>query len=1790
MTQFNPLFTSEELKELYKNYILSTFPLKNETIRSNLEKIIDSEKVLWNGPFVSLTSKYKRGGDAQDFLEQCGFKQSVCKSIKLDRFYKHQEDTIRLIQQQNHAIVSTGTGSGKTEAFLLPIFDYCLKNREKGIKAIIVYPMNALANDQMLRLRTFLSAINANLDDPITFARYTGQTPHDNSEQALRYVNERCRLDTDIIDTSTFSECPRDCNKQQLYPKIIGDTARLTCSSNLKYLNSFEVLTRKEISQSPPDILITNYVQLEYLLLRREDAPIFRSPYFRFLVFDEIHYYAGATGAEVALLIRRLKARLAEYAKQEILCIGTSATISSTDQAKQDIAQFATQLFGDSIQAHNVVIGETEAFDFKDIENPLGSLDSPTSALLSTEQIITLGENEFVDLCYQLAKEQPSDILRGEQRLAFLGTILSRNGTFGSIARLIQDQPKSVEEICQELSASAETTTESAQNELEQLIWLYLYYGSISYDPESFQKNIKEPLIRPQIHLFLKTLGDRWPISGLFVCAKCLALYTTPYDECKSCGGIVEELGACRSCGAEFYRSTFQGNPADKSVNATSTIGKQGEASFRHLSYDDDGFKTWQTIENPSGISYLEYKKCLGCGSLNSKNSDACQFCYSHDLRVAFVNDRVNKCPFCGNYYIPGHDIVTPIYVSPNVTSRLVFDLNHSLLPKELQKMIVFTDSRQDASYMAGTIGEEHLTHLLRQIITKIVRQFDDISLDRLTTAVLHEIQLIDPLYKGDDIKERLLKEIGSVVGKRRSVENLGLVACDYVGIWSVDSSSISSKFNISDDILKRYIVTVLNEMRQDRALEGLHYNMHGRLPPQGFVCEHGPRKLHYVNNLIKTRGRYAQYTRKVFPEADALAIIEAVFDFLKQYEYLKEVQVKSAPYSKNSENGYVIAQDKITLKKPHELYVCDTCEQVHTAAPNESCTTWNCNGHLQQIVADDYYRSGKKFYTSFYKDRVPSRLKVKEDTGYLSTDVRQKLELAFRAGDVDMLVATPTLELGIDIGDITSIGLMKAPPSAAKYVQRVGRAGRVSRISMASAFMFQNPIDLYYFSSPLELINGRITAPAIHVENKYIVNRHVHSLILEEILVRPTSVPPYYKRRMLDFALDEEQEALLQAVSKAQKTLINKIKSTFEDLDIDSEELVTNFLVSFPTTIDAYNYERALLREILDDIRHRKDEIWDRRDRASSSKQERKRLDQMERNIQARHEDLKDYGFFSYLSKTGVLPRYAFPGRAVRILSDDGQEYQERQMPVALYELALGKALYLNGRKKRVIGIPFGQDPEMLKSTEFFVCKKCKTYAKESRPFSTCPECGAHDSAERVADCYRPTSVVVRDEGIPKETGREMAIANLKHYLLEPITEHDILQDKHTRKTEFGVITLIGKRQILTLLCSLQKYDDMTPQRFTVCGQCGYHLGGNFTQIHENKTQSHRDLLGKGRHEPPTVLSDIKLYHTFDTATLVISQLPSNDTTFITTLKNGLINAAQRIVGAEDGEIEGIIKDDTLILYDNIEGAAGYVNLIFDKFDDVFSELKSVVLNCDCEHGCLKCLYSYRRRGDIAHIDKQVLLELIRPIQRKEVEESINLKARTPLDIVAQDYYVEPFSKRFNLSSDVQCVLSGNGALDGALELRDFLLTAKKDVSIVSLYVSDRPVMWENNKSFSWCDILITCKIHGVESIKVIVRAPKDQWQRYSLEKLQRRGIDVYIFDGKEGHGIAHNKIVLIDSDAPESVAVLQSANLSPEAVNNSDFFIFLTKKQNERAHKDIEDWVDSLVKQSVRWSDFSS
>ncbi|WP_367362733.1 DEAD/DEAH box helicase [Mesotoga sp.] len=318
---FDPIKATEEIVENYIGYLRTTFDFSDKILEDQLSSLLGKKEKLYKGPILEATPPFETGKTIRELVHEEILSQEFLKfgnnELDIDRdLYLHQEESIRkVVGKDRNIVVATGTGSGKTEAFLIPVLDHLFREKESGelcpgVRALILYPMNALANDQIKRLRTLLSRQN-----DITFGIYTGETKSENdlAEEEFRKIHNNPSL-------------------------------------------SNELISREVMRKSPPNILITNYAMLEYLLLRPYDNVFFDGDcarYWKFLILDEAHTYRRK-GIETSMLIRRLKARISTFSRRSLKCIATSATIGGKKRYRdfKDIAKFASDLFGENFYWH----------------------------------------------------------------------------------------------------------------------------------------------------------------------------------------------------------------------------------------------------------------------------------------------------------------------------------------------------------------------------------------------------------------------------------------------------------------------------------------------------------------------------------------------------------------------------------------------------------------------------------------------------------------------------------------------------------------------------------------------------------------------------------------------------------------------------------------------------------------------------------------------------------------------------------------------------------------------------------------------------------------------------------------------------------------------------------------------------------------------------------------------------------------------------------------------------------------------------------------------------------------------------------------------------------------------------------------------------------------------------------------------------------------------------------------------------------------------------------------------
>ena len=317
MNRFNPILASDNLKQSFIDYIATSFDIADPYYAQKLREELEQDGFVAKGPYLDVSGSFKAGksltelmdeGVASKLFSQLEPIDEKDREIKLERpLYLHQEQALRKANEGNNLVVTTGTGSGKTECFLIPIVNALLREQEQGtladsgVRAIIIYPMNALANDQIKRMRNLLR----NYPD-ITFGLYNGNTKHTQKEALAEYRKIHAKDDN-------FTKEPLEN----------------------------ELISRETMQQTPPHILITNYSMLEYMLLRPKDDKVFSSAKLRYIVLDEAHIYKGTTGMETSMLMRRLRARL--NVSDQVQYILTSATLGGKE-ANKSIVEFGQQL------------------------------------------------------------------------------------------------------------------------------------------------------------------------------------------------------------------------------------------------------------------------------------------------------------------------------------------------------------------------------------------------------------------------------------------------------------------------------------------------------------------------------------------------------------------------------------------------------------------------------------------------------------------------------------------------------------------------------------------------------------------------------------------------------------------------------------------------------------------------------------------------------------------------------------------------------------------------------------------------------------------------------------------------------------------------------------------------------------------------------------------------------------------------------------------------------------------------------------------------------------------------------------------------------------------------------------------------------------------------------------------------------------------------------------------------------------------------------------------------------
>ena len=757
----NPVKIGHELKETYLKYLDSGIPLSNQKYVEERRALLEQDGVLTQSPIIELLRKYKGVATINEICSELGISQDVAEFLNMGllrnddgsirKLYQHQYDSFKdVMRDGKNLVVTTGTGSGKTECFMMPLVanlvneskDWMKKgHKDEVMRTLILYPLNALAEDQMVRLRKSLERreikdwLNEHREGfRITFGRYTGKTPHENdgkkeSEEKKKIDSQWQSLQNQIVKLEEKKSTePKDIKKLRNLYELQNS---IPCTDE----DAAEYIYREKMQQSTPDILITNYSMLNVMLMRQEEEIIFEktkqwlqepvadgeTPHVFTLVVDELHTYRGTAGTEVAYILKVLLNRLGlTNSPEKVRILSSSASIANGDDAKKYLKDFFNC---ESKQFSQ--IGDKE--DFWDI----GRLN-PEVGLLNQDGVRLVFESLKENSSLNQESIQKCICSHGFDTInAFVEKTLLKEWLIYALSDKQGVSAKPVDEIASILNVT--------EKDVEILITIL-----------NVTQNSDGNVLPMRAHYFARNIDHLWICSNPecsavdekyhFKGRKYGKLYSAVQNRC-SCGGKILEAIVCRNCGEIFlggYPLKTDSCSVERLGNAK-PIFPSGK-SYRILWKKDTDY------EQDSGALSQFWRKKV---SFNPIQSEVTENLASGDYLEYVISEKEDNpntpisaapfpehCPHCGSEkkYNESKGTLTPLYRHGTGIQRLnqVFAdsimniLNSSADGSDKRKLVLFTDSRQDAAKLSAGIEIDHYRDTMRQLMIKNLKNTDD--------------------------------------------------------------------------------------------------------------------------------------------------------------------------------------------------------------------------------------------------------------------------------------------------------------------------------------------------------------------------------------------------------------------------------------------------------------------------------------------------------------------------------------------------------------------------------------------------------------------------------------------------------------------------------------------------------------------------------------------------------------------------------------------------------------------------------------------------------------------------------------------------------------------------------------------------------------------------------------------------------------------------------------------------------------------------------------------------------
>ncbi|ARU18281.1 DEAD/DEAH box helicase [Croceicoccus marinus] len=1586
----------------YEQFARSFTEIRADDLRGAIDGIYGDGK-FWPEPLVSLNPQYRRGRTIDEIAAEGSVDPALPAVFALGNprapisLFRHQEQALAKAAQGKNYIVTTGTGSGKSLCFFVPIIDRILKARRAGegkrTRAIIIYPMNALANSQLEELEKFIGLADLPADLKPTFARYTGQE---------------------------------------------SDTRR------------------KEIRDLCPDIILTNFMMLELLLTRQDDldrAVVENMQGLEFLVLDELHTYRGRQGADVAMLVRRVRERMGGH---RMTCIGTSATMASGDEdvGRAAVAGVGSTLFGEPVEKEDVItetlerrtefVGDESILRARVVEaiRSRSAVPSGSAAFRNDPLAVWIELNVGLEAGEVLKRARPLTISQAAEKLA----------TFSGC-----DPADCLEVLAGRLVAMSDIP--DGEQQAFMAFKLHRFLSGAGH-----------------AHATLEPAGQRLvDLSGELFHRDRRDARLFPLFFCRSCGQEVHSVSLTddRQLLARPIDQTPQDAPDDEGIQHGFLV-PDADGMLPFSGAIEDYPEDW--IEQAAaGLRLKSSHRGKHDGRMLHLGPEGRHV--ESGVRSWFFPGKYRFCPRCKHQPAPqardqnklaslsaeGRSSATTL-----ITSQILDWMERENVPseRERRKLLGFTDNRQDAALQAGHFNDFIFVTLLRGAILRAVRRAgpEGLEYERFGDAVrvalgfdpADEMRrsewMLDPEPSSFKALDEAKRSANRVLAHRvwndlrrgwrytnPNLDQLDLIRVGYPGVamLAADENIYSSSAHegIDEDFKRGLFLlagatatqreemfrSLFDHMRQNLAiavdaldqteLEQVAERSRGTLKePWSIGREEQNHELAVQVSLVVGKGGNPRdrivrvsgrggLARKLGKEVgdvsigDREALVQAMLVTAERHQIVRR-------FAAGSLTGWRLAPDAIRLS-----------EGKNKPDPQDA------NLFFSQLYSDVAERLGDP-------GRLPMAFEAREHTAQVEQELRQLREDRFRFGDTDrkrlkeatatlrlkeerpdflpLLYCSPTMELGVDISQLNVVYLRNAPPTPANYAQRAGRAGRSGQAALIITYCAaQSPHDQYYFERRIDLVAGIVQPPAIDLANADLLAAHVHAEWLAAVrdpllksipdnLEMPQDgrplgrhLEPAFLKATGDLAAREK------AIAVVRSGLQDKVVPEIQDLNDFVKDRWKSASASFDSALDRW-------RTLYNSAQEERQAAAALGDRSGLSKAERdaarQRYHAADRQVglleAGTSSASSDFNIYRYLATEGFLPGYNFPRLPLYAFIDaeKGTAVLQRPRFLALAEFGPNSLVYHEGKAYRCnrakLAAGTRGEEGLLVTRELRCCENCGA-AHQEKTLEKCRVCGDPLTSEGdLTQLYRIENVdavpgariTANDEdrqrrGFELRTLFEWDNSRRRKLMLEE-------GGAHLAALQYGPQTKLSRVNL-----GLRRRKEQSVHGFDIDTVSGRWLKNEAQGDDEGD-----DVAKPQRQRIVPLVEDTKnsLLLQFDRSL----KLGKNQ---MATLQHALTRAIEAEHVLETGELLGEpmpTRDsrNAILFYEASEGGAGVLKRLMEGADQ-WRALAEKALdlmhyhrdgaefadkNDACVKGCYRCLLSYYNQPDHELIDRQ--------------------------------------------------------------------------------------------------------------------------------------------------------------------------------------------------------------------------